>query len=220
VSAGRSAQEAGPAAVRPSAGTISAVPEPVDESGEINYDLALMLDAEDLPEQGILQAYQQIALRLAEYGVAAGPVVENADSLANHYSVDFDGHRYVVDGQYAWGLAAHALFDIVNRQLASADVRFYVINGGNDPFGIFMTAEQAERARHALPRKSARCRATGRPGRSSTSSTLSPAAATAVPAPARVIFQRRCMLRSLFAGGDPSPTPISMTCHPRPECPF
>jgi len=49
------------------------VPEPVDESGEINYDLALMLDAEDLPEQGILQAYQQIALRLAEYGVAAGP---------------------------------------------------------------------------------------------------------------------------------------------------
>jgi hypothetical protein len=26
--------------------------------------------------------------------------------------------------------------------------------GGNDLFGIFMTPEQAERARHALPRKS------------------------------------------------------------------
>lgn len=146
--------------MRPSvAGTISAVPEPVDESGEINYDLALMLDAEDLAEQGILEAYKQIAPRLAEYGVAAAPVVENDDSLANRYSVDFDGHRYVVYGpgvavDDAWGLAAHALFDIVNCQLASADVRFYAINGGNDLFGIFMTPEQAERARHALPRQS------------------------------------------------------------------
>ena len=74
------------------------MPEPVDESGEINYDLALMLDAEDLAEQGILEAYQQIAPRLAAYGVAARPVVENDDSLANHYSVDFDGHWYVVYG--------------------------------------------------------------------------------------------------------------------------
>jgi hypothetical protein len=153
-------QDAGHAAVRPSvAGTISAVPEPVDESGEIDYDLALTLDAEDLAEQGILEAYQQIAPRLAEYGVAAGPVIENDDSLANHYSVDFDGHRYVVYGpgvavESARGLAAHALFDIVNRQLASTDVRFYAINGGNDLFGIFMTPEQAERARHALPRMS------------------------------------------------------------------
>jgi hypothetical protein len=153
-------QDAGYAAVRPSvAGTISAVPEPVDESGEIDYDLALMLDAEDLAEQGILEAYQQLAPRLAEYGVAAGPVIENDDSLANHYSVDFDGLRYAVYGpgvavEDAWGLATHALFGIVNRQLASTGVRFYAINGGNDLFGIFMIPEQAERARHALPRKS------------------------------------------------------------------
>jgi hypothetical protein len=92
-------QNAGYATVRPSAaGTISAVPEPVDESGEIDYDLALLLDAEDLAEQGILEAYQQLAPRLAEYGVAAGPVIENDDSQANHYSVDFDGLWYVVYG--------------------------------------------------------------------------------------------------------------------------
>jgi hypothetical protein len=141
------------------AGTILAVPEPVDESGEIDYALALMLDAEDLAEQGILEAYQQLAPRLAEYGVAAGPVIENDDSLANHYSVDFDGVRYVAYGPGvavadAWGLATHALFDIVNRQLASTGVRFYAINGGNDLCGIFMTPVQAERARHALPRQS------------------------------------------------------------------
>jgi hypothetical protein len=136
-----------------------AVAEPVDESGEIDYDLALMLHAEDLAEQGIAEAYQQLAPRLAEYGVAASPVIEYADSLASLYSVDFDGHRYVVYGagvalEDAWGLATYALFDIVNRQLASTDVRFYAINGGNDLLGIFMTLELAERARHVLPRKS------------------------------------------------------------------
>jgi len=141
------------------AGTISAVPEPVDESGEIDYHLALMLDAEDLAEQGILEAYQELAPYLTEYGVDAGLVTENDDSLQSHYSVDFGDHRYVVYGpgvavEDAWGLATHALFDIVNHQLAATGVRFYAINGGNDLFGIFMTPGQAERARRALPSKS------------------------------------------------------------------
>ena len=135
------------------------MPEPVDDSGEIDYDLALHLDAEDLAEQGILSAYQQVAPRLTEYGITAGTVTENDDSLANLYSVDFDGRRYAVYGpnvavEDAWGLATHALFDIVNRQLAPTGVRFHAINGGNDLFGIFMTPEQAERARQALPHKS------------------------------------------------------------------
>src|SRR5258708_27375560 len=111
-----------------------------------------MLDAEDLGEQGIVEAYQELVPYVAEYGIDAGPVTENDDSLQNHHSVDFGGHRYLVYGpsvaaEDAWGLATHALFDIVNRQLAATGVRFYAINGGNDLFGIFMTPEQAERAR-------------------------------------------------------------------------
>jgi hypothetical protein len=34
---------------------------PVDDAGEINYDLVLHLDAEDLAEGGILEAYNAIA---------------------------------------------------------------------------------------------------------------------------------------------------------------
>jgi hypothetical protein len=86
-------------------------------------------------------------------------VTEYQDSQTNLYSVEFDGHRYPVHGpnlavDHAWGLAAYALFDIINRQLAPADIRLYTINGGNDLFGIFMTPEQADRARTVLTRKS------------------------------------------------------------------
>jgi hypothetical protein len=121
--------------------TILTLPEPVDDSGEIDYDLALHLDAEDLAEQGILSAYQQLAPRLTEYGLTAGTVTVNDDSPANLYSVDFDGHLYAVYGpnvavEDAWGLATHALFDIVNLQLASTGIRFYAINGRNDLFGM------------------------------------------------------------------------------------
>jgi hypothetical protein len=50
-------------------------------------------------------------------------------------------------------LATYALFDIVNRQLAGTDVRFFALNGGNDLSGIFMSTAQAEKARRALPRE-------------------------------------------------------------------
>jgi hypothetical protein len=141
------------------AATISGVPEPVSASGKIDYDLALHLDAEDLAEQGILDAYRELGPRLAENGLEAGPVTENDDSTAGHYSIDFDGRRYVVYGpgvavEDAWGIATHALFDIINRQLNATGVRFYAINGGNDLCGIFLTPEQAERAKAALPRRS------------------------------------------------------------------
>ena len=137
---------------------------PVDDAGDINYDLALPLDAEDLAEQGILDAYREITPLLARHGVQAGPVTENLECSSGNYSVDFDGQRYVIWGPGgagrpwesqgdSWGLATYALFDIVNRQLAGTDVRFFALNGGNDLFGIFMSTAQAEKARRALPRK-------------------------------------------------------------------
>jgi hypothetical protein len=71
---------------------------PVDDAGEINYDLALDLDAEDLAEGGILEAYNAIARDLAEHGFQARPVTEDFDSSRGDYSVSFDGLRYVIFG--------------------------------------------------------------------------------------------------------------------------
>jgi len=133
---------------------------PVDDEGQI----AVFLDAEDLAEEGVLEAYREIAPLLGEHGVRARPMTENFERSSGNYSIDFDGHRYVITGPGgaegswesqadAWGLATCALFDTVNRQLAGTDVRFFAISGGNDLHGIFMSAAQAERARHALPRK-------------------------------------------------------------------
>lgn len=132
---------------------------PVDDSGKINYGAALHLDAEDLAEQGIQDAYNAITPYFAEHEVHARPVTENIDSSGGDYSVDADGHQYAICGPDiseadSWGLATHALFDIVNRQLTATDVRFFALNGGNDLFGIFLSTTQAEHARRALPRTS------------------------------------------------------------------
>jgi hypothetical protein len=145
------------------AATIAPMKAPVDDRGNINYDLALLLDAEDLAEEGIQDAYNEIAPRLAEYGVQARPITENVDSSDGSYSIDFDGQWYVIsepapadswDSQAdAWALATYTLFDIVNRQLAATDVRLFALNGGNDLAGIFMSTAQAEKARRALRRK-------------------------------------------------------------------
>lgn len=137
---------------------------PVDDTGHIDYDLAFPLDGEDLAEEGVQDAYREIVPLLAGYGVQARLVTENFESSSGDYSIDFDGLRYVIvgpggaEGSWesqadAWGLATCALFDIVNRQLAGNDVRFFALSGGNELHGIFMSAAQAERARRALPRK-------------------------------------------------------------------
>jgi hypothetical protein len=46
-----------------------------------------------------------------------------------------------------WARAAHALFKIVNDQLAKSQYRFYAINGGNDLGGMFLTQAECEVAR-------------------------------------------------------------------------
>lgn len=137
--------------------------EPVDEAGAIDYSRALHLDAEDLAEEGVLDAYDEIVPLLAEMGISARPVTSDLDISDGRYSVSFDGDLYEIDpggppddwdrqGD-AWGRATYALFDIVNRQLAGTGIRLYAIDGGNELSGIFLTAAQAERARRALPRK-------------------------------------------------------------------
>ena len=133
---------------------------PVDDrTGAIDYDAALMLDAEELAEQGVAAAYEGLSTELTELGIEPASVSENVDADAGSYTVQFGGTNYPIAGpsipaSHSWGLATYALFEIVNRQLAGHRLALYAINGGNDLFGIFMTPTQAERARGALPRKS------------------------------------------------------------------
>jgi hypothetical protein len=129
-----------------------------NQNGEIDYDLAISLDAEDLAELGIQDAYRELAPHMAALGVEPRPITETIDMALGAYAVECDGHRYAISGpdlpdEHSWGLASHALFDIVNRQMAATDVRLFAISGGNDQFGIFMSPAQAERARRALSHK-------------------------------------------------------------------
>jgi hypothetical protein len=136
------------------------VSDPVDaRTGEIDYDLAIMLDAEDLAETGVGSAYlDEVGPRMPAFRVNPNPIEEVSDDAAGTYSVAFEGTVYPIYGPGAanidpWGLATFALFDIVNRQLAHLDTRFFALNGGNDLFGIFMSLDQADVARRALPSK-------------------------------------------------------------------
>jgi hypothetical protein len=134
--------------------------DPVDDrTGAIDYDAALTLDAEELAERGVADAYAELSTELSELGIAPSAVGENFDAEACAYSVQYSGTNYPIFGpsihtMHSWGLATFALFDIVNRQLAGHRLTLYAINGGNDLFGIFLTPAQAQRARRALPRKS------------------------------------------------------------------
>ena len=126
------------------------------QTGEIDYDLAIMLDAEELAELGVVTAYEEIEPHLADLGISPGHVTDAIDSTVPDYSVTFDGGAYPIQGPgieptLAWGLATFALFDIVNRQLTDREPKLYAINGGNDLLGILMTPAQAELARNALP---------------------------------------------------------------------
>lgn len=127
----------------------------------LDYGQLIVLDAEDLAEQGILAAYERLLPRLRQFVPTPAAVEEVVDEGTGRYAVRCQGREYVVyapelpgsEGQ-SWGRAAHALFALVNEQLAGAPVLLYAINGGNDLGGLFLTPEQARAAQAALPAKS------------------------------------------------------------------
>ena len=125
---------------------------------ELNYDELVILDAEDLAETGIRRAYDELRPTLRKYVDSPAELREVIDSDNPAYSVFCLGKEYFVyggnDQEESWGRATFALFDIVNRQLANTQHRFFAINGGNDLGGMFLTLEQAEAAKKSLPRKS------------------------------------------------------------------
>jgi len=128
---------------------------------ELNYDHMVLLDAEDLAEAGLAEAYGRLLVLLREYVPEPDVLEEAVDDDAPSYVVAHRGVEYVIfgpgledDAGKSWGRATHAFFAIVNAQLAGSDHQFYAINGGNDLGGLFLTTAEADAAKRSLPRKS------------------------------------------------------------------
>lgn len=118
---------------------------PEESSNAITF---IHLDAENLAEQGIKEAYDgEVLPHLRAYVENPIDIEEIVDADSPEYSVVTRDQRYCIyNGQIneydSWGYATYALFDIVNRQLASSDYRFYAFYGSNDLSGAFMTEKE------------------------------------------------------------------------------
>jgi hypothetical protein len=128
---------------------------------ELDYSRAIHLDAEALAEQGMVECYSRLLPELKAYVAAPLVLSEKVDAERGRYAVLAGGSVQDIfpsplggDEHESWGVATAALFEIVNRQLKNAPVKFYAINSGNDLMGIFLTQEQAEAARKTLKRRS------------------------------------------------------------------
>ena len=127
---------------------------------KLDYNKMLLLDAEDLAEGGILQAYQAVREILSRFVAEPAEIQELVDDDKPSYTVRCREQEYVIyspalpdDAGRSWGRATHAFFKIVNDQLAKSEYRLYAINGGNDLGGMFLTHTECEAARQSLPRK-------------------------------------------------------------------
>jgi hypothetical protein len=127
---------------------------------ELDYDQMVFLDAEDLAEGGIGEAYESLLPRLRQYVAQPATIEEDLDNDAPRYAVRFGAKELIIYGPdldeqqgQSWGRATHAFFTIVNDQLAGTDYRFFAINSGNDLGGMFLKPMQAQASRKTLPRK-------------------------------------------------------------------
>lgn len=129
-------------------------------SQELDYSHAIQLDAEALAEQGMTDGYTKVQAALKAYGVVPLELTEILDSEKGLYSVTAGGQTQKIspsplgggEGE-SWGVATAAFFEIVNRQLAKAPVKFYALNGGNDLMGIFLTERQVAMDKKNLNRR-------------------------------------------------------------------
>ena len=104
------------------------------------------LDAEDLAEDGIVDALMRLGPHLARRGadIQSLNVIES-DGVT--YSVEVNGTRYDIYGpddgaEDSWGFATETFFRIVNDLIPDhVNDRLYAIYGGNDLSGIFLPPE-------------------------------------------------------------------------------
>ena len=124
---------------------------------ELNYDQMILLDAEDLAEAGIAEAYESLLPELEKYVQQPAQVEELKDHDVGRYSVKCGSREFAIHGPEldddSWGSATHAFFAIVNEQLANSACRFYAISGGNDLGGIFPDARASTRCAEGSPKQ-------------------------------------------------------------------
>jgi len=130
-------------------------------SFELDYSEMINLDAEDLAEGGIGEAYERLLPKLKDYVPQPAQILELIDDDAPSYAVQCGAEVFHIygtesdgDQSDSWGLATYAFFRIVNDQLRESEYRLYAINGGNDLGGMFLTPAQAKAAQLGLPEKS------------------------------------------------------------------
>ncbi len=138
-------------------------PDPPNKpaAGQLDYEKAHPLDAENLAELGIAEAYQSLLPALRAFVAEPAAVEEIVDEDLPSYAIRCSGAEHLVFSavepgteRESWGRATYVFFRIVNEQLAGTPVRFYALNGGNDLCGMFLTPEEALESRNQLPRAS------------------------------------------------------------------
>lgn len=142
--------------------SISQPASPVVSVSPLDYDQAIILDAESLAEQGILSAYRELLPRLKEYSATPLEVTEALDNDGLRYTVGAGGKQFVIwevlengkQNNDGWERATVAFFQIVNASLDTSTHHFYAINGGNDLFGMFLTEQEFTAARQAIAKRS------------------------------------------------------------------
>jgi hypothetical protein len=135
---------------------------PERQAQPLDYEKMILLDAEDLAEQGFAEAYNNLLPELTKYVGQPAVLEEVLDPDLPSYKVRCNGEEYQIypgneprtEEESSWGRATYFFFLIVNKQLSATSVRFYAVNGGNDLGGLFLTSEEAQSAQAALPRKS------------------------------------------------------------------
>ncbi len=87
----------------------------------LNYDLWIHLDAEDLAETGIAEAYERLMPELRKYVPHPAQIEEVNNIDTPTYSVRCGGKEYAIygpglgeEGGGSWGRATVAFFAIVN----------------------------------------------------------------------------------------------------------
>ncbi len=132
-------------------GASAAGAAPVGIEDPIPYDLSIDLDAEDLAELGMAEAYERVRPEIERLGGAPETLREHVDETEGSYAIEYRGIVYPISGGEigvadGWGTAAAVFFEIVNGQMEGTSYRLYAVNHGNDLSGVFLTDAQFEAA--------------------------------------------------------------------------
>lgn len=130
---------------------------PAIPSHNVGIENSIALNAEQLANCGIAQAYRKITPALVQLVSGATPLREQIDGYDSSYSVHAGETTYRIDGPdvresnvEAWRRATFAIFDIVNRQLVHSDTGFYAVGQGGGLAGVFLTLPEFEEAKNLL----------------------------------------------------------------------